>query len=488
MMIQMVQFVKQKVYEHRVSLLILSGGTFIMQIITLIQSPFSRETPDSPSYLRLAQHIWLQHQFADLERTPGYSTLLAGIMAIAGKTNFNVITIAQIILTLLTIGEIYILTYRLTGLKWFACTIATLCGTNLFFLNWERAILTECLSWWVIVTVFYMLERFIHTDRWLYLVLLTASSAFAILVRPFFIFVPLVIALVLLYRALRLKHLRKQALPVVLSLLVVYGIVVGDMANNKANKGYFGLTIITNINLFGKVLEYHMEDGTANPRFHQLRIDAHKYVASGNTEPFRFTQLYPQDIGTNYSTLGAYSLEIIEHHPTSFLSKSIKDMAVTLVTRPHPYAPFSFQPFWVLGLLGLDYVELLLAYLALPFVLVWLLITLRRQSLDKTASDKLTLFSITAIICIIGDVILAAVGSYQTTLSNGTSFNEFYRMRFPFDWAMILLAGIMLYQAYQFYMRRRAPQGTSSEADLDTTLKRSAVASSPSQKAGQPVS
>jgi hypothetical protein len=432
---------------HCKQVTLLAIATIVGQIAVLSQHPLAVLNGDVPSYLVAARHIYAGSTIFDPTRTPGYPALLAIVFHIAGWGNFGAVAIVQTLLMMLAIGEFYGLAAWLLRSAWAASITASLLALNLYLLDWERTILSEGPATWLTITIACVLARYLVTNRVVLLAWLGALLALSIAVRPFFIYLPLVVAIALIARALRTQMPWRRWAWIALVPALAYGAVAVTIIGNAVTYGYRGLSTVGTVNLFGKVLEYHLQDATVDPRYDALRGDLHAYIAQHGTEPWGFGDRYPQYKQDYYAPLQTYSTSIILHNPLAYAAGTAGDALATLTASPSLYAPFEQHlPLWVAALFRISQIELLVG-LALPLALALCAVMAWRRPHDERWQAMLVLTAAAA-----GGVLIAAGGSYafeQGSLAMG----QFYRMRSPFDWVMILVttqgARMLLGRAYE---------------------------------------
>jgi 4-amino-4-deoxy-L-arabinose transferase-like glycosyltransferase len=287
--------------------------------------------------------------------------------------------------------------------------------------------MSEMLAQVGIVTAALLLERYFRTEKAAYIVGFGVLSAVLILIRPIFIYMPAMLLLLVALWAWRIGKLTLLWRGVAASFALTYLVVIGFQFHNLQRYGFFSLSDASNVNPFGKVLEYHMQLETSDPRYQHLAADANAYVQSGQSDPWEFVARFPQYNGHYYLLLGTYSEDIILHHPVEFVAKTIPDIVETLDPPITVYAPYSARPWWVAILLGLSAAEMA-TYLFLPILLIVMFIWF------WNAPERRSLAVICALLLLLaGDVVTAAALDY----------NSFFRLRMPLDWAMILVTCVV---------------------------------------------
>lgn len=425
-----------RVRPHRVPLGIVLLACAFGQAVILVQRPAYKLWPDSPEYLAAAAHILSALRFTDPWRTPGYPTFLALIFALTGGVHLRAVVLAQAGVTVMTTVGLYVLVYRLTARPRVAALIAASMGMNPLVVDWERTILTETLTYALIVALFLVFERYLRDERTATLVWFALLSVAAVLTRPQFIYLVATLLLLLAVRSLRRRDLKRRWKTLALVCALAYLPILGYMAANAATNGYFGLSDIANLNLFGKVLEYRMydmPDAGAGPRFTRFQADVHTFLATSRGEPvvkqvWDFVHSHPQYDAHHWSIYGAYSTDLIKRHPMYYLAQTGPDVLAAQLAPPQSFAPYSYVPPWLAGLL-LFFICATWLYVFFPILLVATVIRAWRHP-EHIAHVMLLALAL----AILGNTLISAV----------TDFTEFGRLRFPLDWAMLLLFTLAL--------------------------------------------
>lgn len=438
---------RQLLREHGRALLAVAVASAIGQISVLLQSPLYQRWPDSAQYLADAGAILTHFQFVDALRTPGYPAFLAASFALTGGVHLTAVVIAQTVLVLVTTAEVYVLAYLVWKRRALAATIAAVLGINPLIANYERAILSETLAYWSMVTLFLIYVRLVRAPRlrtygWFAVILVVA-----ILVRPQFIYLPIALAIPLVLQWHQHGHLRARGTTLAVSLTLVYVIVVGYVGANGAVTGYAGLSDISNLNLFGKVLEYRMEylpDAGTDPRFAQFHSDVIGYLqhtshTSVVSQVWDFVAKNPQYDAHYWAIYGTYSERLIEHHPLMYLELSAHEVISVATAPPLVFAVMPYMPPWVVALIVLG-TTIWAAYWLIPALLIR---ATARFWLVGTAESVVELGLLLAVVC---NIVLCAF----------TDFTEFGRLRMPLDWAMIALAIVGCEQAVSVASRHLA--------------------------------
>jgi hypothetical protein len=444
------QVAQSRMRTHWLPLAIVLAACGVGQVAVLFRQPLVYLWPDSTTYLAIAKHMLTTHLLNDPVRTPGYPLFLALLWLLTGGQHLWAVVLAQAVLIVCAAVEVYVLLWRVRGQRLLACLIACVLGINPFVSNWERLMLTEALTYWIIVTLFLVFERLLRQVRAAPLVAFVSLSVAAILTRPQYIYLP---AMLLIVLALRRRSAGRRAYtwrPLTLALAVTYGLVLAYMAGNAALYGYFGLSDIANINLFGKVIEYRMDtmSGTvlADPRLAHFQADVERYISAHRDEPlvrqvFGFRDTHPAYNADNWAIYSAYSDALIERHPLYFIERTSADVLACGYAEPLLYGVEpDASPAWVGALdVGFSFAARIYAFLPL-LLLVYAVRAWRR--LGQVAD---VLF-FTLLLAAAGNILISAL----------TDFVDFPRLRFPVDWAMIVVFIVGLVDAVRALARATA--------------------------------
>lgn len=427
---------------HGIALVIVLVACVLAQAATLKQLPLIKVDPDGITYMYPAQH--LSDLFFDARRTPGYPAFLALILGagklITGRESLGLVTLVQAALTVAAAFELYALIYVFSRSKLAACIAAALVGVNIYIANWERLVRVESPAFFIAVTLLLLVAWYLRTERRAALVSLSVVSVIAIMVRPSFLIFPAIIfAFLALYRWRRdgLRALRGRWKEWTAATALIYLVLVAYSAGNAAATGFFGLTDVTNMNSFGKVLEYHMQNENTDPAYAQVRADANAYVAQATAEhaanfpePYHLVEKGPMTyVDPHYNLLGHYAKEVISQHPIEFAVKSVPDVIAAWLSPPTLYyVPYNYGTWWILPLQKLSKLEFGALFL-LPILLLLL-----GYAAWRHPEHELTVILFLALVLVAAGIVLIGTGSY----------GEFYRLRSPMDFAVIVAALIVL--------------------------------------------
>lgn len=117
----------------------------------------------------------------------------------------------------------------------------------------------------------------------------------------------------------RTWHVLRHA---VLSLSVVYLVLAGYIVVNATQNHFVGMIDAQNINLWGKVLQYHMQN-EATPKYAAVTQIANTYVPNSEPTPEEMLWQHAMLSRNHYALAAEYARFIIERHPVEFLAKSV---------------------------------------------------------------------------------------------------------------------------------------------------------------------
>lgn len=389
---------------------ILAAITTLVTTIYYLGMPYIERDPDTPAYLGLAQQFVTHGPLVDAARLPGYPALIVGVFAVAGKGNLAALSVVQGALFVLAAVEIYALACLMVKRAWVGFLVALLVGANTQIISYVKPILSEGLSLFLTVSLALAVALAIQRMRGWTLWSVAICSLLLFLTRPEWMYLPLLLFPYLLYVAARRGMLRRMLPHALAALTLLYGAIGLYVYANAVENHYAGVTYIQNINLLGKVMQYHMQD-EAPPQYADVTRIVERYTSQGDVDPWHVLHYPYAPIQRNYfARLGSYSVAVIVHHPLEYLGDSAQ-LAVSSVANEIPFRPvFANTPYTgVLVALGAIGATVIHALVVAPLcALVWWALLLARR---RRASPQVEIICAVALLAFYG-LALTTLGGY----------------------------------------------------------------------------
>jgi hypothetical protein len=204
-----------------------------------------------------------------------------------------------------------------------------------------KPILSEGLGLFLVMTLALIVTFFVLTPSriWLWLSAVVTLALWCTRPEWVYIIVPLFVWLLVVGGLQRGRRFLRQLLPhaagAVLLLYVLVGVYI---LANGAVTGYRGLTDISNINLLGKVMQYHMQL-QAPPQYAKQAQIVNSYVAAGDSDPYHVAHTQAAFAANHFALAGAYANAVVTAHPLEFVGDTVPLLVTTL------YGPFSEYSF-----------------------------------------------------------------------------------------------------------------------------------------------
>jgi hypothetical protein len=326
-------------------------ATSLVVLTYYLNHPHVEIYPDTNGYIASSQHILSRGQLVDPVRLPGYSLLLALAVVLAPRNSLALLSAIQGALFIVATLEVYALALLVLRRTWQALLIGLLVGTNLYLLKYVKPIISDGLALWLTVSLALAAVIFLRTLRPRDLWLVAALTLALFMTRPEWIYAPPLLFAYLLVAAARRGRLRR-VLPHALGAIVLLYVVLGlYIHQNAVQNRYAGVTAVQNVNLLGKVMQYHMQNEVP-PRYAPVAHVVNAYLARGGISPWALVNRTPALRANRGALAGAYAAEVIEHHPLAFLGHSIPTMFSSLslgytaddfqtISAIQPHGPFA---------------------------------------------------------------------------------------------------------------------------------------------------
>ena len=297
------------------------GSTTAM--LSYQQSPGVTFNPDSQTYLDVVA-IMMAHPFSlsslvNPVRLPGYPLFLSLL-----GSNLLIATIVQLCFFVAASMLTYWITLLTFDVPWIALCCGLLVASNSTLVAYFKQIMSEALACTLLTLLTLLCILYLRYTRlpWL----LGAGGLLLVLIftRPEWAALPLLLFPLLLLRVKRQKPglLLRHILAVILLTGCIYGCVGLYIQRNGEQNGYHGLSAIENMNLLGKVLQYHMEDeAPASQQAHTAQLTL-CIAQKESRDPWQLMPCTRDLANTWASPAGAYAGSIVVSHPLEYLGKS----------------------------------------------------------------------------------------------------------------------------------------------------------------------
>src|SRR5579859_340156 len=307
--------------------------TLCVTVIYYLNLPQPGMGPDSFEYLDLAQRIATHGQLVDPHRLPGFPLLITLVFALTHQGNLRGVSIANAVLFLCTTIEVYFITFLLFKRGWLAFLIGLLVGTNLVLLALVDEIAPESMAIFFLASIALAAILFMRTRHLRYLWLVAACTAGLFFTRGEWAFLPVPLFIYLALMVVRKGQVWRYLLNVLAAIVVLNALLGGYIYINTTQNSYAGITDISNINCWGKVIQYNMQnEGPARYASIAQITDAYIHSPQARNDPYDLIKQHPEVKANHYEAVGGYARAIILGHPVEFLTKSVK-----VVFYPWPY-------------------------------------------------------------------------------------------------------------------------------------------------------
>jgi hypothetical protein len=244
------------------------------------------------------------------------------VYALFGQGNLEYVSIVQAVLFILMTVEVYVLSAFIFKKAWFAFLIGLLVGINIPLLSFVKPPLSEDLALWLLTSLALAVVAYIRTPKVSLLWLVTFWTLLLFMTRPEWMFLPVPMFIYLCLVAIWRGVSHHMLLHAIVSVALLYSVLGGYVYINAMQNQFVGVTWIENINAFGKVLQYNMQD-ESSPHYGEIKAEVDAAVKKGIRDPY-FIFHYEPVLGSKDAVrVGAYATSIIEHHPVEFISKSV---------------------------------------------------------------------------------------------------------------------------------------------------------------------
>jgi hypothetical protein len=392
-----------------------------------LMHPLPNGDPDTADYLRVTHAILGHGVLIDWRRLPGYPLLIAATFVVTHSHDVLWVSRLQGVLFVSAAVEIYLIGCLILRNAWVATGCSVLVSTSAPLLTHVQSVLSEGLALFLVTSLALTAILFIRTSRVAFL-WLTALCLLALeMTRPEWMYLAFPLFALLVLAVARHRPVRSVLPSLLLATLLVSGSMGLYVVVNAVENHFIGVSDVQNINLLGKIMQYHMQD-EAPPQFAELTrvIDGH--MASGDPDPWHVIgQGYAPLDRDHFALAGRYSIAIIETHPSEYAVKSLLLLRSTFdpgdasVLGPQPFPGF-LAAWWDVSAV------LWRALIVFPLLALYWGVRFARR---RFASRQTAMMSVLSLLTLYGVAV--------TTLGDYAAYSRIYMPFLPL--AMVLVAG-----------------------------------------------
>lgn len=210
----------KRVFHLQLALLLIAIGFRLYFMHWSIEPLVSNDTT---SYLDMAEGIVEGKGFTkDSEgiRTPGYPLFLSLFASVFGDNSLSFVIVAQTLLGITAAELVFLLTWQIFNNPWLSLITGLAVALDPAVAQYERYILTEGISTFLVILVFWLLVQVLIKPDYSKAIFLGLSMGYLALCRPAFAALPLLVA-ALVWLAPHLSDCKGISFKIVLLLLAV---------------------------------------------------------------------------------------------------------------------------------------------------------------------------------------------------------------------------------------------------------------------------
>lgn len=442
----MLKTIKNSIKKHSLKWL-LTIAVIIRCLVLLFYDGYTIVN-DSQDYINLGKRLSeFNLKGYSGERTPGFPLFIA-----IANNDLQLVAYFQLVLGLLNTYLIFDITKIASNNKSLAFWVGLICTTFLHFVFFEVAIMTETTTLSLLLIIFWFIIKFevlrIHATL-VKLFILSILCAFLYLIRPMFIYLPILLVLFFVFKNIRFNYKKALLKPFIFLIFPIIAFY-GWSKLNESNIGIFGSTYYLGYNLsqtgttfFENVPD---EDSQIRDIFISHRDSTLKHnpnqlpmsVWYAYDDLLKATNLTPQELSLE---LGRISRELFREHPELYLKQvfiSWKDFwKEQLIWNPEKFN----NKYVKKGLIGLWII--IQQYIGLIINLLFLLFSAKAIWLFIRSKFRLFNFNLLLIATVLGGSLAQALVAYG---SNG-------RFSFPYFALIVYFVAINLYILKRKYVR-----------------------------------
>jgi len=214
-----------------------------------------------------------------------------------------------------------------------ALIVVIFCNISISLINWDTYVLTESISKIIIICMLGCAIAYFGKKQIRYIFILFILCLLLIYTKPFYLFFPAVLSVLLFAFNFICNREKRAFLAVLCSLAFIYVSVFGYCLINKSQNGYFGISNVSVINRLGKVFQYDMYNLSSNEKI--KGYIEQEYEELGGEDPIPVVFIFKYDLyKNNYKEINDFVDEIIKGHPFIFAYKTWKFVSEELYSEP----------------------------------------------------------------------------------------------------------------------------------------------------------
>lgn len=277
--------------------------------------------PDSFEYLDTSEKIAMLKM--DSSRVPVYPLFIQLAKHILPwyEREMSVVYL-QILISSIGIAVLFYISFSLFNRNLKAIIISLFTVGNIWLLNWDTLVLTESFTIFMVLIFLLLFVLYIRTKLSVFLILIYVMNGLLIFLKPFYLFLPVVVFATLVLQNLIDGYIRKRIIIGFVSIITIYLCVFSYSWLNFMHNGYFGISNVGAINTMGKILQYRMYELSDNERIKEYVKMETELKGGEILEPVAFIYKYGLE-KNNYEEVSEFCGKIIKQNPHIFLKGTL---------------------------------------------------------------------------------------------------------------------------------------------------------------------
>lgn len=309
-----------------------------IRIVTLVSAPGYWLTPDTYTYLETAKKIGRTGTLVDPWRPPVFPLVFNGIFALSGRNiqqasyyayapEFNTFRMLHHAAGVLSVALLFTFLVRAGMPIWLTVGSSLIVAVNPVLLGFERIILTETFSTTLLLCELVLAQALMIRYRVGLVLACVAVGILGVFLRPATILLPGVLLAIVAW-----SKPKKVVIAGCVVGIMIYMTALGTYARvNYETNGYLGISRISDVNVFGKMLELNLPIHTM-PDTSGIRTAITEYRQITKTpDPWEFLRKYSVfDSPRGITELSLFSRHVIMSELPLYLLGVFRQSAVAL--------------------------------------------------------------------------------------------------------------------------------------------------------------